>query len=239
MPIRRTAGFTLVEVLVALVVMATMAMMAWRGIDALLKTRDIAQGSLEQSARLQTVMAQWEQDLRAVRDGGYAIGALQFDGANLRILRQHPQGMQVVTWSVRDGALWRWESQPVQTLAALEEAAQRGLQFIAQDRQRLRAIEGVSGWQMYYYRGDSWSNAQSSDDTQTAEPPPPSGTPPPKAGGETGAPATGGTPPPGPTAPPPSRSKMPTGVRMVLEFAPGSGFGGPLTRQIELVMDLS
>lgn len=231
---RRTAGFTLVEVLVALVVMATMAMMAWRGIDALLKTRDIAQASLEQSARLQTVMAQWEQDLRAVRDGGYAIGALQFDGANLRILRQHPQGMQVVTWSVRDGALWRWESQPVQTLAALEDAAQRGLQFIAQDRQRLRAIEGVSGWQMYYYRGDAWSNAQSSDDLQPGEPPPPKT-------GDTPPPTPGGTPPPGPgpgpTPPPPSRSKMPTGVRMVLEFAPNSGFGGPLTRQLELVAD--
>ena len=48
-------GFTLVEVLVALVVMATMAAMAWRGIDALVRSREIAQVRLAQTARLQTV----------------------------------------------------------------------------------------------------------------------------------------------------------------------------------------
>ena len=48
----RRSGFTLVEVLVALVVMATMAGMAWRGIDALVKSREIAQARLAQTARL-------------------------------------------------------------------------------------------------------------------------------------------------------------------------------------------
>ena len=65
---RGSAGFTLVEVLVALVVMATMAAMAWRGIDALVRSRETAQGHLAQTARLQTVMAQWELDLRALQD---------------------------------------------------------------------------------------------------------------------------------------------------------------------------
>ena len=64
----RARGFTLVEVLVALVVMATMAGMAWRGIDALVRSREIAQVRLANTARLQTVLAQWEVDLRAVQD---------------------------------------------------------------------------------------------------------------------------------------------------------------------------
>lgn len=159
--VQRSRGFTLVEVLVALLVMAVMAVIAWRGLDALLKSRDIAQTHLEQSARLQTVIAQWEQDLRSLQ-ATYAVEPLVFDGATLRLTRQQPGGMQVVAWTVRNGALWRWEGPVVQTVAALRESDQRGQQLVNQDSVQLRALEGVSGWQMYYYRGNAWSNAQSS-----------------------------------------------------------------------------
>lgn len=211
---KRAHGFTLIEVLVALVVMSTMAMMAWRGLDALLKSREIAQTHLDQSARLQTVLAQWEQDLRQIQDSG-SVEALNFDGASLRLTRQHPQGIQVVAWLVRDGALHRWESVPALTVGALEDSYQRGAQLLAQDRGQLRALEGVSGWQLYCYRGNSWSNCLSSTDT-VAEPTPP-------------APAASGAP-----APDKPRQALPTGIRMVIQFGPGSGFGGPLTRQVEL-----
>lgn len=215
---RRTGGFTLVEVLVALVVMATMAVMSWRGLDALLKTRDIAQSALEQSARLQTVLAQWEQDLRSIQDSG-AVDALSFDGASLRMTREQPLGMQVVAWTVREGRLYRWESPVVQTAQALDSAYQRSQQFIAQDDQRLIALEGISGWQLYFYRGNSWSNAQSSGNVLTPVLPV---TPP--ASAASGVASLVG----------PQRQQLPSGVRMVLQFAPSSGFAGPLTRQIVL-----
>lgn len=208
----RHAGFTLVEVLVALVVMTIMAVMSWRGIDALLKSRDIAQTNLDQSARLQTVLAQWEQDLRSLQDSG-VVDALSFDGATLRITREQPLGMQVIAWTLRDGMLYRWESQVVQTVQALETANERSTQFIAQDAQRLLALEGVSGWQMYFYRGNSWSNAQSSGNVATPA-----------------APAASG----GIAAITPQRQQLPTGVRMILQFAPATGYAGPLTRQIVL-----
>ena len=51
-----------------LVVMATMAVMSWRGIDALTHSREVAQQRLAQTERLQTVLAQWETDLRALQD---------------------------------------------------------------------------------------------------------------------------------------------------------------------------
>ena len=91
----RARGFTLIEVLVALVIMATMAVMSWRGIDALLKSRDIAQSHLDQTVRLQTVLAQWEQDLRSLQDSR-VVPPLSFDGASMRITRQQALGMQVV-----------------------------------------------------------------------------------------------------------------------------------------------
>ncbi|MCV2359463.1 prepilin-type N-terminal cleavage/methylation domain-containing protein [Paucibacter sp. TC2R-5] len=212
---QRARGFTLIEVLVALVVMSTLAMMAWRGLDALIKSREIAQTNLDQSARLQTVLAQWEQDLRSIQDSG-SVDALNFDGASLRLTRQHPQGIQVVVWTVRGGALNRWESKPVQTVGPLEENFKRGAQLLAQDAGQLRALEGVSGWQLYCYRGNSWSNCLSSGNDETAPPLPP-------ASG-----ASGAAPPEKP------RQALPSGIRMLIQFGPGSGFGGPLTRQVEL-----
>ena len=213
---RSRAGFTLVEVLVALVVMATMAVMAWRGIEALLKSRDIAQGHLDQTVRLQTVMAQWELDLRALQDS-QVLPPLNFDGASLRLTRQQPQGMQVVVWSARGGRLLRWEGPVVQTVAALTESAERSQQLSGQESSQLKALEGVTGWQLFYYRGNGWSNAQSSDDVATEAAPAPSA-----ASAPSGA------------APPAPKALLPTGVRMVVQFGEGSGFNGPLTREIVL-----
>ena len=61
------AGFTLVEVLVALLVMAVMAGMAWQGVDGIVRTRNATQVRLEQALRLNTVIAQWDQDLAAIQ----------------------------------------------------------------------------------------------------------------------------------------------------------------------------
>jgi len=203
---RQARGFTLIEVLVALLIMATMAVMSWRGIDAIMRTREVSQASLERSARLQTVLAQWEQDLHAVQDSG-RVPPLAFDGSTLRITRTHAQGLQVVAWSLRNGQLYRWAGAPAATQSALNESYQRSLQAWAQDAGQLRALEGLSSWQLYYYRVNAWTNAQSSGDVQAPGP---------------AASGAGGSQP------------LPSGVRVILQFAPGSGFGGPLTRQVLL-----
>ena len=64
----RESGFTLVEVLVALLVMAIMAGMAWQGVDGIVRARDASRLRMEQSLRLSAVIAQWEQDLASVQD---------------------------------------------------------------------------------------------------------------------------------------------------------------------------
>ena len=158
---RINRGFTLVEVLVALIIMATMAGMAWRGIDALVKSREIAQTRLAQTARLQTVLAQWEVDLRALQDSHSPVEPLAFDGGNLVLTRQAAAGLQVVVWSLREGSLWRWESPALRTIQELEDQRQRGLQQLDQRNPALRAFDGVAGWQFYCYWGNAWSNCQS------------------------------------------------------------------------------
>lgn len=204
---RAAAGFTLVEVLVALVVMATMAAMAWRGIDALARSREIAQAHLAQTARLQTVMAQWEVDLRALQDSHSPVQPLAFDGGNLVLTRQATGGLQVVVWSLREGSLWRWESPAVRLAEDLADQRQRGLQQLAQRNPALRAFDGVAGWQFYCYWGNAWSNCQS-----------------------TGSAATGNA---GPVK---TTSTTPAGLRIAMQFADGSGLGGTLTRELEVTV---
>lgn len=205
----RQHGFTLVEVLVALVVMATMAGMAWRGIDALVKSREIAQAHLAQTARLQTVLAQWEVDLRALQDSHSSVEPLAFDGGNLVLTRQAPAGLEVVVWSLREGSLWRWESPTVRTVRDLEEQRQRGLQQLAQGNPALRAFDGIAGWQFYCYWGNAWSNCQSTGGTATTDA--------------------------GPINPKTS-TQTPSGLRIAMQFAEGSGLVGTLTRELEVTV---
>ncbi|MFT7723102.1 MAG: prepilin-type N-terminal cleavage/methylation domain-containing protein [Roseateles sp.] len=202
-PGRPSRGFTLVEVLVALVVMATMAAMAWRGIDALVRSREIAQERLAQTARLQTVLAQWEVDLRALQDSRGSVPPLAFDGGNLVLTRQAPAGMQVVVWSLRDGSLWRWESPPQRMLQALEDERQRGLQQLTRRNPALRAFQGVAAWHFHCFWGNAWSNCQSTGDP-------------------------GGPQKPG--------NAVPSGLRIALQFAEGSGLAGTLTRELEVTV---
>lgn len=208
----RSTGFTLVEVLVALALMAAMTTIAWRGIDGMLRSREISQQRLLGTERLQTVLSQWETDLRQLQDSGL-VEPLAFDGASLLLTRRQADGLQVVMWSLRNGRLQRWESPVLNTRSALSEAYAMSRQALAQDQRQLLVLEGLASWQLYYYRNNSWSNAQSSGDEQAD---------------------TGAAPPaPGSPASAPRRA-LPSGVRLLLEFAPGSELQGRLTRQIEL-----
>ena len=76
------AGFTLVEVLVAMFVMAILAVMAWRGIDGISRTREASQSRLDQTLRLTTVLGQWEQDLVLVPVHADAHAFLDIRGAD-------------------------------------------------------------------------------------------------------------------------------------------------------------
>ena len=78
------AGFTLVEVLVALLVMSLLAVMAWQGIDGMVRARDASQQRLEATLRLNTALAQWQQDLLSVQQTPVVPG-LRFDGAALQL----------------------------------------------------------------------------------------------------------------------------------------------------------
>ena len=202
---REQQGFTLVEVLVALVVMSLMAAMAWQGVDGMIRARDASQRRLEATLRLNTALAQWQQDLASVQEAA-AVPGLRFDGASLQLTRRTPAGLQLIVWSLRDGRWLRWAGPPATLNRDLQDSWLRSQQLQGSETAQVMVLEGVSDWQVYFFRGNAWSNAQSSGDVAAPMP---------------GASAPLGTP-------------LPSGVRLVLSFAEGSGFAASLTRDTAL-----
>lgn len=205
----RHGGFTLVEVLVALVVMATLALMAWQGVDGIVRARDASQARMEATLRLGTVLAQWEQDLASLQETD-AVPALTFDGATLRLTRRTDEGIQLVAWSLQPAAggapgnQWlRWTGPSVTSTGPLQESWLRSQALQGNPPGASRTLSGISQWQIYCYRGNAWTNCQSSGDVTTS----PGG-----AG--------------------PAKIVLPSGLRLVLTFAGGNGFEGTLTRDV-------
>jgi general secretion pathway protein J len=155
-------GFTLVEVLVALAVMALLAGLAWQGVEAMARARDAGEAASQRALRLSTAVAQWEQDLQAVLPTG-RVPALNFDGATLRLTRENPQGVQVVAWAWRGGAWTRWAAPAVTRDDELRAAWERSQQLLGTESGTLRLLDGVGGARLAFHRG-GWSNAQSAGD---------------------------------------------------------------------------
>jgi len=204
--LRPARGFTLIEVLVSLLILSVLAATAWKGMDAITRAREISKGQLQRTLRLQSVLTQWEIDVGAVMDT-LVVDAFEFDGARMRLTRRAPGGMQVVVWTLHNGQLERWASPVVTQVGDLESAWRRSYQLQGQEPGTLVALPGVIQWQAYCYRSNAWSNCQSSGDVSST--------------------STGGN----------SSSKrvlLPSGVRTVFTLGDGSGFGGTLTRDVQM-----
>ena len=224
---RRSTGFTLVEVLVALLVMAILAGLAWQALDGVVRARDDSQGRIDRTVRLATVLTQWEQDLQAVHDTE-AVPALAFDGQTLRLTRRSDGGVQLVAWAVRNNQWQRWAGPTLANTGELQEAWLRSQQLLGTEPGTVLLAEDASQWQIYFARDGQWSNAQSTGNlvlSQQAQPPPAPAAP--------DLPASPGAPAPAPPPPTPAapvlREALPEAVRLQVTLG-----GQVLTRDIAL-----
>ena len=168
-------GFTLIELLIAITLMAVLAGLSWRGLDSLMRSRDITQAQVDKTTVLQTVLAQWQADLNAVQPvPSITEAGVQWDGRTLRLTRRATAwradgadaGLWVVAWTLRNNQWLRWQSAPLQTRAALQQAwanAERwGQNPGADDAAFETALIPVEAWQLTYFRGNAWTNPLSS-----------------------------------------------------------------------------
>lgn len=180
----KQAGFTLIELMVAIGIMALMAALSWRGIDGMVRAqKQIAQRATE-VLTLQAGLGQWAADLDTMVQLPLSP-ALNWDGRALRLTRRSTQvageGILVVAWARRNvqdagaeavGGQWlRWQSAPTYTREELQTAWQRAGQWaqspMAADKALEVRIAPLEQWQIFFYRGNAWTNPLSSGGSLT------------------------------------------------------------------------
>ncbi len=252
-------GFTLIEVLVAISIMAVMAVLSWRGLDGMTQTQTRLQQRADEVLTLQAGLNQWGADLDALMQLPQAQ-ALEWDGRSLRMTRrsataladnsapgaaqnstQSPsdESIWVVAWARRDaggqGQWLRWQSPPLRTRGEVETAWAAAAQWAQNPGDALKArevvVSSLSEWQIFFYRGDAWTNPLSSEGTEpgaiASSSAGPSAT-----GSATGIVSLGAA-----VAQAISRganaltvAPIPEGVRLVLTLPPGQAISGTLIR---------
>jgi general secretion pathway protein J len=225
-------GFTLIELLIAITLMAVLAGLSWRGLDSLMRSRDITQAQVDKTAVLQTVLAQWQADLNAVQpvpsnNANTTEAGVQWDGRTLRLTRRATAwradsadaGLWVVAWTLRGNQWLRWQSVPVQTRAALQQAwanAERwGQNPSADDAAFETTLIPLDAWQLTYFRGNAWTNPLSSAGNTDTN----SSTPSTTGGADALTPQTNTT----------SQGALPDAIRLQIDLPASTGVRGRIT----------
>ena len=129
------AGFTLIELLVAIGILAMVAVLGWRGLDSIVRSREVLNAQLDQSRGMQLTFAQMQSDCDHLAGAGSAAGVsntllngranLSAEQDRLILVRLaaselEPQQLQVVTYRLLGGVLTRRESNGTRDLAVLD-----------------------------------------------------------------------------------------------------------------------
>jgi len=131
---RRIGGFTLVELLVAISILAMVAVLGWRGLDGIVRARIALTTNMEQIRGIQLAFAQLQSDCAQIVNTEDVSGRpiLMTEGGNIMLLRtvvtdDQPTQFEVVSYRFRNGELTRQESAATRDLAALDLAWQTAL----------------------------------------------------------------------------------------------------------------
>jgi general secretion pathway protein J len=219
---RGNRGFTLIELLVALGLLALMAVLTWRGLDGISRAQVQLQQRSDEVQTLQATLGQWSADLDALAEQPNWT-PLEWDGRSMRLLRQSgstgADGLRVVAWTRRGvggaGQWVRWQSDALITRQQLELAWQQAQRWAqtptADDKSREVPTIALEEWQIFYYRGNAWTNPLSS-------------------AGSSPAPGAAAAIDPTKVPPPGKQEALPDGVRLVLKLPDGQALSGQITR---------
>jgi general secretion pathway protein J len=157
-------GLTLIETLVALLVLALMALMSRQVVDILLRSQALSQERASSLSRLQVALAQWTRDLDHLSITPY-VNALEWDGRVLRLLRRSgsEDALLVVAWGLRGGLWRRWQSAPLREREVLLRVWEQAREPQAHPQDLAEAsLLPVGHWQVLAWEGERWQATLSS-----------------------------------------------------------------------------
>jgi general secretion pathway protein J len=146
----RAAGFTLIEMLVAIALLAVIAVLAWRGLDATVRGRDDVTSNLAETRLLGRYFSQLQYDMLNLVTADEVFGPPLRIRRNELVLIRHlgvgdePTKMQVVRYRLNGHELMRSASQPLSSLSQLEQALHHMDDFasvVANSRVRAMSLE--------------------------------------------------------------------------------------------------
>jgi len=163
----KARGFTLVELLVAIAVLAIVAVLGWRGLDGIIRSRESLSSQMEQTRGMQLAFAQMESDfvhLAPQADLNNRPNLLA-DTDRLTIVREvfaenDATRLQVVSYRVRDGVLTRRESASTRDLVQLDALWQAALND-TDPAPSVTLQAGVSGMALRLWKNDGWRSTTS------------------------------------------------------------------------------
>ncbi|MFL6719007.1 MAG: prepilin-type N-terminal cleavage/methylation domain-containing protein [Burkholderiaceae bacterium] len=139
-------GLTLIELLIAITVLAVVAVLGWRGLDSIVRSRIALTAEMERTRGVQLAFAQMERDCANIvsPDTAYGHPPLAVQQQRVILIRRvatenQPVRLQIVSYRVRDGVLYRRASQPTRDLRELDAAWLENPQNISREEVALEA----------------------------------------------------------------------------------------------------
>ncbi|HEV7618925.1 MAG TPA: prepilin-type N-terminal cleavage/methylation domain-containing protein [Burkholderiaceae bacterium] len=158
----RQSGLTLIELLVAISVLAFVAVLGWRGLDGIVRARIALTSDLEQTRGMQLAFAQLQNDCAHLASEANLPDRtpLVIDQNRLTLVRtvfgdNQPSQLQVITYRVNDGVLTRRESAATRDLKELDnlwQAAAAGTDAV----QPVVLQSGVNALTMRLWSSNGW-----------------------------------------------------------------------------------
>ena len=125
----REAGLTLIELLIAITILAVVAVLGWRGLDSIVRSRIALSAEMERTRGVQLAFAQLERDCANIISPEMFPNRPPVVAEQQRLvlirkvfMENQPVRLQIVSYRVRNGVLSRRESRPTRDLGELETA---------------------------------------------------------------------------------------------------------------------
>jgi general secretion pathway protein J len=163
----RQRGFTLVELLVAISILAIVAVLGWRGLDGIIRARVALTNQMETTRGMQLAFAQMQSDCEHIagrdvldRRPYLLTGTDRFTMIREVFTENQPSRLQVVAYRIVNGLLVRRESPAVRDLAQLDGLWQAAVSDT--DTSGAVALQaGVAGMQVLTWENRAWRQATS------------------------------------------------------------------------------